>query len=74
MDLAVRWMDLLNRFSGGDPAVHQKVAAMWKEAFQDEQFREKSPVTPELMAYVGEAIRSAYAAGRMAYPDPSVKG
>jgi DNA-binding transcriptional MerR regulator len=65
MDLGVRWMDLLNRFSGGDPVVHAKIEAMWKEAFQDDQFRENSPVSPELMQYAGEAIRSAYAAGLM---------
>jgi hypothetical protein len=70
MALAVRWMGLLNRFSGGDPAVHAKIEAMWKEAFQDDQFRERSPMSPELMQFVGEAIRSAYAAGLMAYPDP----
>ncbi len=66
MDLGVRWMDLLNRFSGGDPLVHAKIEAMWKEAFQDDRFRENSPVSPELMEYAGEAIRSAYAAGLIA--------
>ena len=68
MDLAVRWMALLHRFSGGDPAVHAKIEAMWKEAFQDQTFRERSPMSPELMEFVGEAMRSAYAAGLMAYP------
>jgi hypothetical protein len=63
--MAVRWMGLLNRFSGGDPAVHVKIEAMWKEAFKDDQFRERSPMSPELMEYVGVAIRSAYAAGLM---------
>jgi DNA-binding transcriptional MerR regulator len=72
MDLAVRWMALFNRDSGGDPVVQQKVGAMWKEAFQDEEFRAKSPVTPELMDYVGEAIRSAYAAGLTTYGKPKV--
>jgi hypothetical protein len=68
MDLAVRWMGLLNRFSGGDPEVHSKIGAMWKEAFQDDQFRERSPMSPELMEYSGQAIRAAYAAGLMTYP------
>jgi DNA-binding transcriptional MerR regulator len=68
MDLAVRWMALFNRFSGGDPDVQAKVAAMWKEAFQDQTFRERSPMSPELMEYIGQAMRSAYAAGLMAYP------
>jgi DNA-binding transcriptional MerR regulator len=68
MDLGRRWMTLLNRFSGGDPAVHEKIKVMWAEAFKDQEFREKSPVSPELMEYVAVAIRSAYAAGLMAYP------
>jgi DNA-binding transcriptional MerR regulator len=68
MDLAVRWMGLLNRFSGGDPAVHAKIEAMWKEAFQDDRFRERSPMSPELMEWAGAAIRSAYAAGLMGIP------
>jgi len=68
MNLAVRWMGLLDRFSGGDPLVHAKVEAMWKEAFRDEQFRDRSPFSPELMDWVGAAIRAAYAAGLMANP------
>jgi len=74
MALAVRWMGLLNRFSGGDPAVHQKVEAMWKEAFQDDRFRERSPFSPELMDWVGASIRAAYAAGKMPYPTQAVRG
>lgn len=70
MELGRRWMELLNRFSGGDPAVHAKIKVMWAEAFKDKAFRDKSPVSPELMEYVSEAIRNAYAAGLMAYPDP----
>jgi DNA-binding transcriptional MerR regulator len=68
MDLGRRWMELMNRLSGGDPAIHAKTEAMWKEAFQDKEFRESSPMSPELMEYVGEAIRSAHAAGLLAYP------
>jgi len=68
MDLGRRWMALLNRFSGGDPAVHEKIKVMWAEAFKDEDFRKKSPVSPELMEYVAAAIRAAHAAGLMAYP------
>ncbi len=70
MDLAIRWMALFNRFSGGDPVVQQKVGAMWKEAYKDDQFRETSPVSPELMDYMGAAIRSAYAAGLTTYAKP----
>jgi DNA-binding transcriptional MerR regulator len=68
LDLAVRWMALLNRFSGGDPLVHAKIEAMWKEAFQDERFRANSPMTPELMEWIGVAIRTAAAKGMIHYP------
>jgi DNA-binding transcriptional MerR regulator len=66
MDLGRRWMAMLNRLSGNDPRVNAKIEAMWKEALQDDDFREKSPMSPELMEYVGEAIRSAHAAGLVA--------
>jgi DNA-binding transcriptional MerR regulator len=67
LDLAVRWMDLLYRFSG-DPQVHAKIEAMWKEAFQDERLRANSPMTPELMEWIGVAIRTAAARGLIVYP------
>jgi len=68
MDLACRWMALFDRVSGGDPIVQAKVGAMWKEAFEDDEFRARSPVSPELMEWVGAAIRSAYAAGLLSHP------
>jgi DNA-binding transcriptional MerR regulator len=67
MNLACRWMELFNRASGGDPVVQAKVGAMWKEAFKDDEFRARSPVTPELMEWVGEAIRCAHAKGLTPY-------
>jgi DNA-binding transcriptional MerR regulator len=72
MDLGRRWMGMLNRLSGGDPLIHQKIEAMWKEAFQNDEFRAKSPMSPELMEWAGAAIRSAYAAGLIAYPPRAV--
>jgi MerR family transcriptional regulator, thiopeptide resistance regulator len=68
MDLAVRWMGQARGILGGDPAIGFKMNQMWKEAFQDEAFRERSPVSPELMAYVGQAISAAYAARLMSFP------
>ena len=68
MELGVRWMAQVKRITGGDPAVAMKIRGMWGEAFKDEQFRERSPVSPELMAYMGEAIRAAYEARLMPYP------
>jgi hypothetical protein len=68
MDLGVRWMAQVKLFTGGDTAVNFKLQGMWNEAFKDDQFRERSPVSPDLMAYMGEAIRAAYAARLMPYP------
>ena len=62
-DLAKRWMAQVARSTGGDPIVNEKVGAMWQEAFKDPDFREKSPMSPELMRFVGEAHRSAQAEG-----------
>jgi DNA-binding transcriptional MerR regulator len=68
MDLGRRWMDMLDRLSGGDPEVHQKAEAMWREALKDDAFRERSPMSPELIEWAGQAIRSARAAGLIVYP------
>lgn len=68
MDLGVRWMAQVKRITGGDPTVSLKIRGMWSEAFKDDQFRERSPVSPELMAFMGEAIRAAYAARLMPFP------
>ena len=63
MDLAIRWMALAKRFTGGDPIATLKVSNMWQEAFKDEQFRQNSPVTPEMMAFISQAYKHAVAAG-----------
>jgi DNA-binding transcriptional MerR regulator len=74
MNLASRWSELLNRLTGGDPAVRAKIGAMWKEAYQDDEFRAQSPVSPELMQWVGEAMRCAHAAGLIADPGAGKAG
>ncbi len=63
MDMARRWMALVGRFTGGDPDMNRKVRDMWQDAYQDPDFRERSPVSPQMMAYVGEAYRFAVATG-----------
>jgi DNA-binding transcriptional MerR regulator len=68
MDLATRWMALARRFTGGDPGVSMKVSAMWQEAFKDDQFRQRSPVTPQMMAFISEAFKNAVAAGKATFP------
>ena len=61
MDLAKRWMAQVSLFTRGDPAVSAKVGAMWKEAMADPAKAPKLPMTPELMAFVGEAYKAAQA-------------
>ena len=68
MELGCRWMAQVKRITGGDPAVVAKIRTMWDEAFTDDEFRERSPVSPELMDYMGEAIRAAYTARLIPYP------
>ncbi len=68
MDLARRWMGLVRRFTGGDPAVNRRVYAMWQEAYRDDAFRERSPVPPELMDFIRQAYGAAVQAGIATYP------
>jgi DNA-binding transcriptional MerR regulator len=68
MDLGRRWMGMIDRLSGGDPEAHEKAEAMWREALKDDAFRERSPMSPELIEWAGQAIRSARAAGLIVDP------
>ena len=62
-DFAHRWMALAKQTVGADPVVLNKVDAMWPEAFQDPDFRERAPFSPEVMAFVRQAVHAAHAAG-----------
>lgn len=62
-DLARRWMSQVERFTGGDPAVSQKVGAMWQEALSDPGAAPRMPMDLALMRFVGEAHRRAQAGG-----------
>ena len=68
MDLAVRWMALTKRFTGGDPAVNMKVKTVWQEAFRDPDFRARSPVSPEMMDFIRSAFGYAVTAGLASFP------
>ena len=61
MDLARRWMAQVNRFTGGDSAVTQKVSAMWKDAMSDPATAPRMPMDLSLMSFVGEAYKRAQA-------------
>jgi hypothetical protein len=69
MDLARRWMDEVNRATGGDPSLNQKVRAMWKEALQSPAVEAQTPSTSlEMMTFIGEAYGKALAAGVASQP------
>jgi hypothetical protein len=68
MDLARRWMIAVNQATGNDPALNQKVRAMWQEALQEPAVAAASPVSLEMMSFIGEAYQKALAAGVASYP------
>jgi DNA-binding transcriptional MerR regulator len=62
MDLARRWQALVDQFTGGDPVLNAKSAALWRDAMADPTAAPRLPITPEMFAFVGEAARRAKAA------------
>lgn len=68
MDLARRWMNEVNRATGGDPTLSQKVRAMWKEALESPAVEAQTPASLEMMNFIGEAYGKALAAGVSSYP------
>ncbi len=60
-DLARRWMEQVNRFSGGDPGINAKSGAMYQDAFSDPDTARKMPFSAELWRFIGEAHRRARA-------------
>jgi DNA-binding transcriptional MerR regulator len=53
-ELAKRWQELIAEFSGGDRAVEQSVATMYRENPQTQQ---QFGLDPELFAYIGKAMK-----------------
>lgn len=60
-DVARRWKALVDRFSGGNPAVNAKTAGMWTEALADPGLAPRLPFSQEVWAFVAEAGRLAKA-------------
>ena len=54
-DLARRWMAQVKLFTQGDPALSQKLMAMWKDAMADPAAAPKLPLNPEIFAFVQKA-------------------
>ncbi|HTW36657.1 MAG TPA: MerR family transcriptional regulator [Rhizomicrobium sp.] len=56
LDAARRWRALVEQFTGGDPAVAGKVRAIWGEAMADPKAGPTLPLTPEVFAFMGQAM------------------
>ena len=62
MDLARRWMALVEQFTGGDPKLAAKTKSVWTDAMADPAAAPKLPLNPEIFAFVGEAWKKTQAA------------
>jgi DNA-binding transcriptional MerR regulator len=56
LDAARRWKGLVEEFTGGDPAVAGKVRAIWGEAMADPKAAPKLPLSPEVFAFMSQAM------------------
>ena len=54
LELAARWRALIEQFTGGDDAIEQSLATMYRE--EGPQAASRGMVDPELMQYVAEAL------------------
>jgi DNA-binding transcriptional MerR regulator len=54
-ELASRWVALIERFTGGDPGIAASLKDMY--ASEGPEKASRGAVSPELMAYAGEAVR-----------------
>ena len=55
--VARRWRDQVRKATAGDAAVNEKLWSVWKDAFNDPDARPLLPFSPELIAWIGQAIR-----------------
>lgn len=63
VNLARRWKALQDRFTGGDPAIADKVKAVWQDAMADPTAAQRLPINPALWGYVARAAEALRAAG-----------
>ena len=54
--VARRWQALVNQFSGGDPAIANKVRSIWNDAMADPKAAPKLPLNPQVFAFVGKSM------------------
>jgi MerR family transcriptional regulator, thiopeptide resistance regulator len=55
LDLARRWKAQVAEFTRGDPAVTQRVQAVWNDAMADPKAAPKLPLNPKIFAFMGKA-------------------
>ena len=55
IDVARRWRELVEQFTGGDPKIAARTAAIWKDAFADPAAAPRLPFSPELADFVRRA-------------------
>ena len=60
-DLGRRWKALYEQFTGGDKALESKVNAVWRDAFADPASAARLPVSQEMFAFIGAALKAAEA-------------
>ena len=56
-DLVRRWKQLQDLFTGGDPQVAEKTAAMWREAMANPSTAPRLPMSADVFAFVAEAAK-----------------
>ncbi|HEY1709642.1 MAG TPA: hypothetical protein VGG10_15345 [Rhizomicrobium sp.] len=56
VDMARRWMALVEQFTGGDTGLHERAARVWKDAIADPNNAGRLPVDQPLWDFVGKAI------------------
>jgi hypothetical protein len=54
LELAGRWRDLIEQFTGGDEGIRQSLARMYQE--EGARTASRGTVDPALMEYVGKAL------------------
>lgn len=55
-DLARRWKAEVEKFTGGDPDLWNRAGAVWRDAMADPAAAQRLPLTPEMFAFIGQAM------------------
>jgi DNA-binding transcriptional MerR regulator len=57
LDLARRWKAEVEKFTGGDPDLAARAGAVWRDAMADPAAAPQLPLTPEMFAFIGKAMK-----------------